>query len=194
MTEKGVADPRSHKIEPLGKKHDRLVFSCGIDALDTYLQKRASQEAKKKIATTFVMVESLTSEVIGYYSLSATNILFTDLPDETARKLPKYPNVTATLLGRLAIDSRYQGRGILSILKRTERSDINKSSITVYPAWVTLTNPRDIRPTPVPIGNLLKCIAGPKRNIFLERLGINHKADGKPLLCESARQAQAAHV
>ena len=127
MTEKGVADPRSHKIEPLGKKHDRVVFSCGIDALDTYLQKRASQEAKKKIATTFVMVESLTSEVIGYYSLSATNILFTDLPDETARKLPKYPNVPATLLGRLAIDSRYQGRGILSILKRTERSDINKS-------------------------------------------------------------------
>jgi GNAT superfamily N-acetyltransferase len=116
VTEKGVADPRSHKIEPLGKKHDRVVFSCGIDALDTYLQKRASQEAKKKIATTFVMVESLTSEVIGYYTLSATSILFTDLPDETARKLPKYPNVPATLLGRLAIDSRYQGRGYGELL------------------------------------------------------------------------------
>ena len=72
-----------------------------------------------------MMVESLTSEVIGYYTLSATNILFTDRPDETARKLPKYPNVPAAFLGRLAIDSRYQGKGILSILKRTERSDIN---------------------------------------------------------------------
>jgi hypothetical protein len=49
VTEKGVADPQSHKIEPLGKKHDRAVFSCGIDALDTYLKKRASQETKKKI-------------------------------------------------------------------------------------------------------------------------------------------------
>ncbi len=116
MTEKGLADPRSHKIEPLGKKHDRVVFSCGIDSLDTYLQKRASQETKKKIATTFVMVEGLTSAVIGYYTLSATSILFTDLPDEAARKLPKYPNVPATLLGRLAIDSRYQGRGYGELL------------------------------------------------------------------------------
>jgi GNAT superfamily N-acetyltransferase len=116
VTEKGVSDPRSHKIEPLGKKHDRVVFSCGIDSLDTYLQKRASQETKKKIATTFVMVEGLTSAVIGYYTLSATSILFTDLPDETARKLPKYPNVPATLLGRLAIDSRYQGRGYGELL------------------------------------------------------------------------------
>jgi GNAT superfamily N-acetyltransferase len=116
VAEKGVADPWSHKIEPLGKKHDRVVFSCGIDSLDTYFQKRASQETKKKIATTFVMVEGLTSAVIGYYTLSATSILFTDLPDETARKLPKYPNVPATLLGRLAIDSRYQGRGYGELL------------------------------------------------------------------------------
>ena len=57
MTEKDGADPQSQKIEPLGKKHDRVVFSCGNDALDTYLKKRASQETKKKIATTFVMAE-----------------------------------------------------------------------------------------------------------------------------------------
>ena len=49
MAEKDAADPRSHKIEPLGKKHDRVVFSCGNDALDTYLKKRASQEAKKRL-------------------------------------------------------------------------------------------------------------------------------------------------
>lgn len=136
MTEKGAADPRFHKIEPLGKKHDRVVFSCGIDALDTYLQKRASQETKKKIATTFVMVEGLTSAVIGYYTLSATSILLTDLPDETARKLPKYPNVPATLLGRLAIDSRYQGRGygellIIDSLRRAFQATTEVASYAV---------------------------------------------------------------
>jgi len=136
VTEKGVADPRSHKIEPLGKKHDRVVFSCGIDALDTYLQKRASQETKKKIATTFVMVEGLTGAVIGYYTLSATSILLTDLPDETARKLPKYPNVPATLLGRLAIDSRYQGRGygellIIDALRRALQATTEVASYAV---------------------------------------------------------------
>jgi GNAT superfamily N-acetyltransferase len=136
VTEKGVADPRSHKIELLGKKHDRVVFSCGINALDTYLQKRASQETKKKIATTFVMVEGLTSAVIGYYTLSATSILLTDLPDETARKLPKYPNVPATLLGRLAIDSRYQGRGygkllIIDALRRALQATTEVASYAV---------------------------------------------------------------
>jgi GNAT superfamily N-acetyltransferase len=116
VTEKDGADPQSPKIEPLGKKHDRVVFSCGDDALDTYLKKRASQEAKKKIATTFVMAASRTNAVIGFSTLSATSILLSDLPDETARKLPKYPHVPATLLGRLAIDSRYQGRGYGELL------------------------------------------------------------------------------
>ena len=46
----------------------------------------------------------------------------------------------------------------------------------------------------MPIGNFLKCIAGTKHNIFLERLGINHKADGKTQFCESAGYAQAAHI
>ena len=136
MSEKGAADQQSHKIEPLGKKHDRVVFSCGNEALDTYLKKRASQEAKKKIATTFVMVEGLTRAVIGYYTLSATSILLADLPDETARRLPKYPHVPATLLGRLAIDARYQGRGygellIIDALRRALQAATEVASYAV---------------------------------------------------------------
>jgi ribosomal protein S18 acetylase RimI-like enzyme len=136
VTEKDGADPQSPKIEPLGKKHDRVVFSCGNDALDTYLKKRASQEVKKKIATTFVMADSRTSAVIGYYTLSATSILLADLPDETTRKLPKYPHVPATLLGRLAIDSRYQGRGygdilIIDALRRALQATTEVASFAV---------------------------------------------------------------
>ena len=116
MVEKSGFDPLFTKIEPLGKKHDRTVFSCGNDALDTYLKKRASQEAKKKIATTFVMANSQTKAVAGFYTLSATSFLLADLPDETAKRLPKYPQVPATLLGRLAIDSRYQGSGYGEIM------------------------------------------------------------------------------
>jgi GNAT superfamily N-acetyltransferase len=136
VTEEGGADPQFHKIEPLGKKHDRVVFSCGNNALDTYLKKRASQEAKKKIATTFVMADRQTSSVIGYYTLSATSILLDDLPDETARKLPKHPNVPATLLGRLAIDSRYQGGGygellIIDALRRALQATTEVASYAV---------------------------------------------------------------
>ena len=136
MIGKGGADSQSSKIEPLGKKHDRVVFSCGDEALDTYLKKRASQEAKKKIATTFVMVDSQTSAVIGYYTLSATSILIADLPDETTKKLPKYPHVPATLLGRLAIDGRYQGRGygellIIDALRRALQATTEVASYAV---------------------------------------------------------------
>ena len=116
MTEKDGADPQSPKIEPLGKKHERAAFSCGDETLDTYLKKRASQEANKKIATTFVLLHSQTNSVIGYYTLSAASIMLADLPIATAKKLPKYPHVPATLLGRLAIDSRYQGRGYGELL------------------------------------------------------------------------------
>jgi len=136
VTDKDGTDPLSPKIEPLGKKHNRVVFSCGDDALDAYLKKRASQEAKKKIATTFVMAESRTSAVVGYYILSATSILLADLPDETTRKLPKYPHVPATLLGRLAIDSRYQGRGygellIVDALRRALQATTEVASYAV---------------------------------------------------------------
>ena len=48
MTDKDAPDPLSPKIEPLGKKHDRVVFSCVDDSLDTYLKKRDSQKTKKK--------------------------------------------------------------------------------------------------------------------------------------------------
>jgi len=33
------------------------------------------------------------------------------LPETTARRLPAYPLVPATLLGRLAVDRRHQGKG-----------------------------------------------------------------------------------
>ena len=41
-------------------------------------------------------------------ALSATSILLDDLPDKMSSKLPKYPQVPAALLGRLAVDRRHQ--------------------------------------------------------------------------------------
>jgi ribosomal protein S18 acetylase RimI-like enzyme len=142
LTEKDGPDPLSLKIEPLGKKHDRVLFSSGDDALDTYLKKRASQEAKKKIATTFVLVDSPASAIIGFYTLSATSILLADLPDETARKLPKYPHVPATLLGRLAIDSRCQKRGYgeLMLLDALRRALQATSAVASYAVVVDAIN------------------------------------------------------
>ena len=47
----------------------------------------------------------------GYYTLSATGVKLAEFPADITRKLPRYPLVPATLLGRLAVDRNYQGRG-----------------------------------------------------------------------------------
>ena len=144
MTEKDGTVPQLVNIEPLDKKHDRAVFSCGNDTLDAYLKKRASQEAKKNIAAPFVMADGQTRAVVGYYTLSATSILLADLPDKTAKRLPKYPLVPATLLGRLAIDSRYQGIGYgeLLILDALRRALQAATEIASYAIVVDAINER----------------------------------------------------
>jgi hypothetical protein len=54
--------------------------------------------------------------ILGYYTLSALAIDLLDLPPDTARKLPSYPNVRVTLLGLLAVDRRHAGQGLGELL------------------------------------------------------------------------------
>lgn len=100
------------KIQPLGKHHDRAAFSCGREGLDRYIRKQARQDAENRVAAPFVLIDTNSSKIAGYYTLSAMGINLGDLPEDVARKLPKYPVVPATLLGRLAIDVHYHGQGL----------------------------------------------------------------------------------
>ncbi len=98
-------------VEPLAKKHKRADFSCGSAPLDRYLKNQAGQDAKRGVAAPFVLVTPV-NKVIGYYTLSAFSIELDKLPQAQVRKLPKYPVVPATLLGRLATDQNYRGLGL----------------------------------------------------------------------------------
>ena len=97
----------------LGKQY-RDEFDCGIEPLNNFLKMSAGQEGKKSVSVTYVMC--IGERVIGYYTLSANSIDLSDLPAEKSRKLPKYPKVPVTLLGRLAIDFKYQGKGYGALL------------------------------------------------------------------------------
>lgn len=97
-------------IERLKKSHKREGFSCGDDALDRYIRQQAGQDQKKNVAATFVLVDRDSGGIAGFYTLSMNSVLLHDLPDETRKRLPHYPDVPAALLGRLAVDSRYKGR------------------------------------------------------------------------------------
>jgi ribosomal protein S18 acetylase RimI-like enzyme len=98
-------------IEPLGEKHNRADFSCGIAALDSYLHKQAGQDARKRAAVPFIATtESQT--IAGYYTLSQYAIALDAIPEEVAKRLPKYPMVSVTLLGRLAVSTEFRGQGV----------------------------------------------------------------------------------
>jgi predicted GNAT family N-acyltransferase len=107
-----LSQPTQFAIEPLNKKHDRNSFSCGVAALDNYLKKQASQDADKHVAACFILTPDGTT-VAGFYTLSQYCVeLAAALPESFTRKLPKYPEVPATLLGRLAVSERYKGQNL----------------------------------------------------------------------------------
>jgi GNAT superfamily N-acetyltransferase len=65
----------------------------------------------------------------GYYTLSSAALRLHALPEDVAKRLPRYPKVPATLIGRLAIDRHYYGQGwgsflLLDALYRCARSEV----------------------------------------------------------------------
>lgn len=102
-------------IEPLGGQ-DRSAFASGALSLDRYFRDQASQDVKRLVASCFVAVESATNAIAGYYTLAAASVRAGDLPQEIVRRLPRYPLLPAALVGRLAVDQRFQRRGVGSAL------------------------------------------------------------------------------
>jgi GNAT superfamily N-acetyltransferase len=98
-------------FEPLGG-HRRAAFSCGEEQLDRYFRERASQDQRRSVASCFVLVDRVDQTVAGYYTLSAAAVTTRELPETFAHRLPRYPNLPAILIGRLAVDRRYQGSGL----------------------------------------------------------------------------------
>jgi GNAT superfamily N-acetyltransferase len=96
-------------VVPLGQQ-DRRTFSCGHQALDSYLLTQAGQDMKRRVAACFVAIDTATGAVAGYYTLSACHARLADVAPDWQKKLPRYPVVPAVRLGRLAIDLGYQGR------------------------------------------------------------------------------------
>lgn len=65
----------------------------------------------------FVAVEAGTpTTVLGYYTLCATALSPGEVPDAARRHVPRYPLVSATLIGRLAVSHARQGERLGAIL------------------------------------------------------------------------------
>lgn len=65
---------------------------------------------RKRVAACFVLVELEGKAVAGFYTLSATSVSLIDLPAALTKKLPRYPVLPATLMGRLAVRPDLHGQ------------------------------------------------------------------------------------
>ncbi|HZX32498.1 MAG TPA: GNAT family N-acetyltransferase [Rhodocyclaceae bacterium] len=97
------------QIQPLSSTHDCKGFDCGTPPLNEWLATMASQQQKKNIARTFVLVDLAAPEtVLGFYTLAVSEVGRNGLPNPK-----KYPNrVPVVRLGRLAMNKSLQGQGL----------------------------------------------------------------------------------
>jgi predicted GNAT family N-acyltransferase len=127
-------------IEPFDKKkHDRAAFSCEHEALNNYIKQQAGQDVKKSVAAVFVLTFDGTT-IAGYYTLSQYAVDSGNVPEGTMQKLrlPRYKELPATLLGRLARSLAFRSQRIGElVLMHALKQALDQSKIIASVAVVT---------------------------------------------------------
>lgn len=92
---------------PLKAAHDLSGFSCGVPALDDWLQHRAMQN-ESRFSRTYVVCEG--SRVVAFYSISAGAVDRAAAPGRVRRNAPD--TIPVSVIGRLAVSRDHAGRGL----------------------------------------------------------------------------------
>jgi GNAT superfamily N-acetyltransferase len=102
--------------EPLAARHEVSRFSTGAHlTLDLWLQERALRIEGLSARTYVVCLAAEPNRVVAYFSISAAVEQRNVLPSAKIRRgMPE--KVPLLLIGRLAIDAQWQGRGLGSAL------------------------------------------------------------------------------
>ncbi len=100
------AKVQPHTIELWTPGHDATAFSSGMASIDRYIKNQAAREMVNRVSLVFVVTEG-NNVIRAYYSLSVLGVVFSELPEKVQKKLTRYPQMSATLLGRLGVDSNY---------------------------------------------------------------------------------------
>lgn len=109
MTPAGLSPPA-----PLAATHEVGAFDCGVPVLDDWLKERARRNEAAGASHTYVVCRG--NAVVGYYSLATGAVTRDGAPGPLRRNMPE--PIPVMVLGRLAIDRRYQNQGIGRALLR----------------------------------------------------------------------------
>jgi GNAT superfamily N-acetyltransferase len=124
---------------PLDARHDRAGFTCGVESLDRYLKTQAGQDVRRKANAVFVLSErDKPVRILGYYTLCAMAISQGDVPEAARRHVPRYPLVSATLIGRLAVAKGHQGQRLGAVLLADALQRAFESASTVGSSMVVV--------------------------------------------------------
>jgi uncharacterized protein (DUF1778 family)/GNAT superfamily N-acetyltransferase len=105
------------RIVLLGEEHDRGSFSCGVESLDRYPKTQAGQDVRRKANAVFILSGvGEPTRILGYYTLCAVAIAQGDVPEAARKHVARYPMVSATLIGRLAVAKDRQGQRLGAVL------------------------------------------------------------------------------
>lgn len=155
--------PVPFRFEALRDDHDRAAFCCD-DALDRYFQTQATQDIRRRITNCFVVVEVATGQVAAYYTLSAASIPLVDLPPEETKRLPRYPTLPAVRIGRLAVDRRFQRRGLGEL---TPMNAVHRTILDAAAAFALLVDAKNDLAAAFYRRYGFRPVAGKPRTLFL---------------------------
>jgi hypothetical protein len=96
-------------ITKLAIAHDPTEFDCDSEELNNFLRLYALAGQRANISQTYVALNGV--EIVGYHTLAVGDVVYAEAPERLAKGLPRYP-VPMLLLARLAVDCRWQGKGL----------------------------------------------------------------------------------
>lgn len=106
MKSSGRLDP-PQAIRP---EHELTDFSSGEAVLDDWLREHALQNEVQGASRTYVVCEHKALRVAAFYSLATGAVIRSAAPGGIRRNMPE--PVPVMVLGRLAVDKDWQGKGI----------------------------------------------------------------------------------
>lgn len=104
------ASPRLAPPTLLTEAHDASAFDSGEPALDEWLRRRALDNLRAAASRTYVVCPREESRIAGYFALSMGQILAREATGSMRRNMPTH--IPSVLLGRMAIDREWQGKGL----------------------------------------------------------------------------------
>jgi len=98
-----------YRVELLREDHEREQFSCGVAGVDAYLHAQALEDMRSKSCAVFVLVPvRAPADVLGYFTLCARGLAQGTIRKGARKHLPRYPEVSAIVIERLAIKKMIQ--------------------------------------------------------------------------------------